>query len=802
MKRIDKRSARMRIGVAGAMALALTTWSCASHAATLPPPPVSPAPVTDYEYDANGNPTKVIKAKGVSGFGFATSNSYDPLDRVKSNTDARSGVTTLGYDGQDQIKQVKDPRNLITSYQRNGLGDLTQLSSPDTGAANSTYDAAGNLLTRTDSRGVLGSYGYDAMNRMTSAVFSKAGQASPTYGWTYDQTGGDFTYAIGRLTTATSPDATTKYGYDALGRLVTSIQTVGTTSRTTRYGYDGAGHVTSLTYPSGRVVTITYANGLPSSISVASSSTGTVQPVISQIKWEPFGGASGWLMHQTSGTKAQERVYDPYGRLVRYPLGKVIRDLTYDAADRIVSYTHLDAATGQVTAEAQALNQSFSYDETGRLTGISTPLSTWTIGYDANGNRTGVTLNGTARAYTTDVASNRLSSISNPTRSFGYDAAGNTLTDTGIAYTATYRLDNRLGTLAKGGLTTTYLYDAGGQRVRKEHSAGMREFVYDQEGRLLGEYSAAGAVQEFVWLGGMPVAVLAGASGTTVLHVYADHLGAPRVLSDASDAIRWRWISEPFGSIAPETAPTAGLSAVTFNLRFPGQFFDSESGLSYNYFRDYDGTTGRYVQSDPIGLAGGSLTTYGYVNGNPLRFSDPYGLWGMDDVYGAVYDWTGGWEPSRGLVDFSAGFGDTLSFGGTNWLRNRMGINAGVDKCSSYYTAGEWAGVATAVVIGGAAGWESAGVKGAGKEFSHWIPNRLGGPVTKWNGNYVTRWVHALSDSHRYRFMTRAWRAENPMPGMLWQQWTRFPNVYKGAGAGAAAGGAGAAMNNDCTCPK
>ena len=108
------------------------------------------------------------------------------------------------------------------------------------------------------------------------------------------------------------------------------------------------------------------------------------------------------------------------------------------------------------------------------------------------------------------------------------------------------------------------------------------------------------------------------------LLVYADHLNAPRVLVDKTDAARWRWISEPFGTTQPEQAP-AGLSPITFNLRFPGQYYDSESGLSYNYFRDYDSTTGRYAQSDPIGLAGG-LNTYAYVGGNPLSNIDPAGL--------------------------------------------------------------------------------------------------------------------------------------------------------------------------------
>ena len=104
-------------------------------------------------------------------------------------------------------------------------------------------------------------------------------------------------------------------------------------------------------------------------------------------------------------------------------------------------------------------------------------------------------------------------------------------------------------------------------------------------------------------------------------------LGPPRrarVLVDKNNGGRWRWISEPFGTTIAEEAP-GGLTPVALNLRFPGQYFDKDSGLSYNAFRDYDGTTGRYVQSDPVGLNGG-INTYVYVTGSPLSKLDPNGL--------------------------------------------------------------------------------------------------------------------------------------------------------------------------------
>jgi RHS repeat-associated protein len=88
--------------------------------------------------------------------------------------------------------------------------------------------------------------------------------------------------------------------------------------------------------------------------------------------------------------------------------------------------------------------------------------------------------------------------------------------------------------------------------------------------------------------------------------------------------VRWRWDFDPFG-VLPANGNPSGLGTFTYNLRFPGQFYDAESALHYNYFRDYDPQIGRYIQSDPIGLRGG-LNTYAYVDSAPLQFEDPWGL--------------------------------------------------------------------------------------------------------------------------------------------------------------------------------
>jgi len=107
--------------------------------------------------------------------------------------------------------------------------------------------------------------------------------------------------------------------------------------------------------------------------------------------------------------------------------------------------------------------------------------------------------------------------------------------------------------------------------------------------------------------------------------IHTDHLNTPRVITNQTNQVVWRWDhAEPFGSNPPNENPS-GLGNFTCNLRLPGQYFDKETNLHYNYFRDFDSAIGRYVQSDPIGLKGG-INTYAYVNGNPLRFVDLLGL--------------------------------------------------------------------------------------------------------------------------------------------------------------------------------
>ena len=175
-----------------------------------------------------------------------------------------------------------------------------------------------------------------------------------------------------------------------------------------------------------------------------------------------------------------------------------------------------------------------------------------------------------------------------------------------------------------------YQYNAKGEQTRAYLDADSTYFVHDEAGHLLGEYDVNGVPkQQILWFGDLPVGVLQGSGASQQLHyIEPDHLGTPRVIIDGRRNVaiwEWKLAGEAFGATPPNQDPDQDGIAFTFNLRFPGQRYDSATGLNYNYFRDYDPSTGRYVESDPIGLRGGA-STYGYVFQQPMKYTNEFGL--------------------------------------------------------------------------------------------------------------------------------------------------------------------------------
>jgi RHS repeat-associated protein len=236
---------------------------------------------------------------------------------------------------------------------------------------------------------------------------------------------------------------------------------------------------------------------------------------------------------------------------------------------------------------------------------------------------------GVTQTYSYPGTSNKLASVSDggTPRTFTYDANGNIATDFRVATpdaTFTYNQRNRNAqvTVAAAG-TTTYQYNALGERVSKSGTS-TTQYQYDEQGHLIAESNGAtGAMTaEYVWLNDQPLAQISSAG--VISYIHPDHLNTPQKMTDATQAIVFDRVQQPFGEPA-----TTGSPGATNNLRFPGQYADAESLLNYNLMRDYDPTLGRYIESDPIGLYGATIANmniYGYASQNSLRYVDTNGL--------------------------------------------------------------------------------------------------------------------------------------------------------------------------------
>jgi len=560
---------------------------------------------TTYAYDSNGNLISVTDP-----LNHVTAKTYDALNRLIKLTDPANGVTSYAYDPLDRLTSVTDPRGLVTTYSYDGLSDLLTLQSPDTGATTKTYDAAGNVLTSTDARGITNSYTYDASDRLTLEALA-SGQ-SLTY--VFDQGAN----GIGRMTSMTDPSGSTNWTYDVYGGVTQKAQHGAGTTLTTTITRDGLGRALTMKYPSGRQLSYTYdpsGTGLLAEIAVDAA------PFLTAYRYEPFGPMSGWYATGLSTpTTYYARVYDMDGRISAMELGgnSTIPGatdavaITYDAANRI---------TGIANSAGQ---QTIGYDALDRLSSYALGTTHQVYSYEADGNRASLTSSTGVETYTYGTNNNELQRLAGAVshRDF-YNADGNLRADG----TRTFAYDDR-GRMVHAATTgggTSYRINGLGQRVRKSGPnvpTGRREFVYDEAGHLIGEYDAQGhVIEETIWFGDEPVGVL---EPGTEYYIYADHLNAPRMVVNKAGQNVWKWDHDPFGNGTPNQA-TSGGSAFSYNLRLPGQYFDQETGLYYNGFRDYDPTTGRYIESDPLGLDGGA-NTYAYVGNNPLLSVDAPGL--------------------------------------------------------------------------------------------------------------------------------------------------------------------------------
>jgi RHS repeat-associated protein len=570
---------------------------------------------TVMTYDGNGN-----RLTSTDPLDHTTTSTYDALNRLLTVTDPGNGLTQYAYDPSNNLTSVTDPRNLTTTYGYDGLGNPVTQVSPDTGTTRLTFDNAGNLKTSTDARGAKATTTYDAAGRVTRISYTQTGFATENHTYTWDGGTAGAPNAKGRITKLVDPSGTTNWTYDAQGRVASRQQVAGSVTLTQGYAWID-GRLTGITTPSGQQVGYAWDNGRIVGVTLNGAT------LISLGAYEPFGPVAAW---QWGNGHKTYRDHDHDGRLVtwEYRNGASIlrRDLTWDDANRITA----------IADPADAANShTYGYDVLDRLTtaqsGAAVP-TTWQYGYDALGNRQNATIDGALTNYGYGTTDNRLQNLTGATsRSYTYDAAGNPVQVDGR--TSTYNLANRLTRLADGATTVaSYKLNGLGQRVAKTVGSTTTRYVYDEQGRLTGEYQSNGTlIQETIWLDDLPIATLrpTGTGNPTpiaVYYVHADHLGSPRAITrPGDDAVMWRWDNaEPFGNNAANENP-GGLGPFPYDLRFPGQQYDAENATHYNYFRDYEPGIGRFLKSDPIGLQGGA-NTFAYGLSDPIARKDADGL--------------------------------------------------------------------------------------------------------------------------------------------------------------------------------
>ena len=552
-----------------------------------------------YAYDALGNRTSFTDANTNT-----TDYAYDALQRLKTITQPGAITTNFDYDAQDNLTLVTDGNSNSTTYTYDDRGHLAQTVSPDSGTTAYTYDPAGNLKTKTDANAVTINYTYDALNRLTLIDYPT--DIDISYGYDTCLNGKP------RLCTISDQAGTTAYEYDNKGQITKDTKVINAVTYITQYSYDGNGNLSQLTYPDGR--TVTYAYNTANQISQVDTTLSAVTTTLaSAMTYKPFGGMTG----MTYGNGLNRTLsYDQQYRIEGIQTGAA-QDLGYlfDPNGNITDITNnLDALK----------NKNYTYDTLNRLTDSTGPWGTLGWTYDNVGNRLTQTLNTATDTYTYTPNSNKIAGITGGTaKTYDHDSAGNRSTENTRTYT--YNQNNRLIQASDGATNLgQYTYNALGQRATKTESTVTTVYHYDLAGNLIAETQNDGTlISEYVALYNTPLVKV---DGTTVNYVHTDHLGSPQQMTDELGAVVWEIETNPFGDDAIITG------AGTNNQRFPGQYFDQQTGFSYNYFRYYQSSTGRYITSDPIGIRGG-LNTYGYVLNNPLNWTDPLGL---EVIYGNI----------------------------------------------------------------------------------------------------------------------------------------------------------------------
>ncbi|MGW7405923.1 RHS repeat-associated core domain-containing protein, partial [Streptomyces sp. NPDC054833] len=589
--------------------------------------------VTRQEWTVEG-----MLARRTAADGTSESWTYDAEGNCVARTDAMTAVTRLeyghfdlpvartgpdgvryaySYDSELRLIGVTNPLGQIWGYNYDPAGHLTSETDFDGRTVTYLHDAAGRLHTSTDALGQTTVFERDALGQMIRRT-------------AHDQVT-DFSYtSTGRLRAATTSDSTLVLEHDIAGRLLSES----VNGRTTRYTYDLLGHRTSRTTPTGAVSHWSYdAAGRCAELNTGGR----------RINFT-YDGADRLLTRLVGETVTLSNAFDGLGRLTSQSVldaqGESVqqRHYSYRADGYLTSvddrrngtrHFDLDAAGRVTTVRASDWTERYLYDEVGNQAAASWPSTH--PGHEATGTRTYagtlLTLAGSVR-YEHDAAG-RIT-LRQKTR----------LSRKPDTWHYTWNSDDRLtSVVTPDGTQWRYLYDPLGRRMAKQRLATDGVTVVEQtqftwDGATLCEQTtAADELPHPVTLTWdhqdvHPIAQTerVGVDDTTqdeidsrFFAIVTDLVGTPTELVDETGSVAWRARATVWG-----TTSWASDSATYIPLRFPGQYFDPETGLHYNYHRHYDPETARYLTPDPLGLAPAPNPST-YVH-NPHSWIDPLGL--------------------------------------------------------------------------------------------------------------------------------------------------------------------------------
>ncbi|AQT61139.1 hypothetical protein B0D95_14315 [Cellvibrio sp. PSBB023] len=551
-----------------------------------------------------------------------TNFTYNQWASIKTAKNPLNQITTLKYNNINQLREVVDGKGVVTKYFWNGFGEIERIESSDVGITSFEYEDYGNLSAVTNALNKRVEFNYDSMSRLTKQKVPTSATDLIDYVYDYTASSSPLYCATGsgKLCAAIGTDNASYFSYNGNGVLSSRTDLIHGKNYSRTYGYDLYGQLNQITYPNGTSIKYEhYLDGTQKNVQVYIA--GAWRSIASYEK--KFDHVT--INYSSGFSFSQKRYFHKDGRTTSINSNLLSKTYTYKPNTNLISGI-------SNSASFTTSNLSVLYDDVGRI--VSSNLD-GSYTYDGNGNRSSAMLIGTGSYASYDYAANtnRLltanATQSSNAKSFIYDAIGNAIEQNGsnirrFSYDGFGRMTGITGTMP----THKYSYNYLNQRVYKsnetvpENYRTPMRYFYNQHGVIEYEVghlnslptASAGSGRIYVYLNGLLVGLV---DGNTISHVETDHLGRPELVV-RDGAVKWRAQNTAFG----RTVYPAG---VNLDVGFPGQIYDSESGLWYNWHRYYDASIGRYIQSDPVGQEGGA-NTYTYVDNNPLSKVDVTGL--------------------------------------------------------------------------------------------------------------------------------------------------------------------------------